>query len=161
LAQVVHLKGRDEGVGGSGREGELCTAVLLNGKGVGYLNDHVRRSSRVPPGVRLALPRESPRAGENGLELRQLPDGQAGRYEGGGMSGGGGEAGTRAGARRGGGRGGRPESTPRWCACVGGTSRGGTRAAGRGGSRAGCRSARASALAPSRRDGRGSAARPR
>ncbi|HXG12509.1 MAG TPA: hypothetical protein VNK04_22325 [Gemmataceae bacterium] len=72
--QVVHLKGPGDGIGAALERGELRTEVVVNGQRVDYLNRHVGRASEGPRRIRVILPRRSLRAGDNVLELRQVPD---------------------------------------------------------------------------------------
>jgi hypothetical protein len=77
--RVAGLKGQADGVGGSLHGGALCTAVVVNGKQVSYLNDEVLRSSPAPQRLRVALPSNCLRAGENTVELRQIPEQKTGQ----------------------------------------------------------------------------------
>jgi hypothetical protein len=79
VVRVQHLKGREEGVGGSLQEGALCTAVSINGRRVGFLNDYVQRSTPAHQTLRLPLRREALRAGDNVLEVRQIPEPRTGQ----------------------------------------------------------------------------------
>jgi hypothetical protein len=79
VVRVQHLKGREEGVGGALQQGGLCTAVWVNGRQVGFLNDYVQRSTPAHQTVRLPLRREALRSGDNVLEVRQIPEPRTGQ----------------------------------------------------------------------------------
>jgi hypothetical protein len=81
--EVAHLQGRGDGpaIAQALQRGGLRTAVLLNGREIDYLNRLGERSSAERCRLRLPLPREALRVGENVLELRQMLDRQTGQYE--------------------------------------------------------------------------------
>ena len=81
VARVAHLPGPEDGaaVAAALKAGALRTEVRLNGRAVDYLNRFVDRMSETPAEVRVPLPADQLRAGENVLELRQTADPAAGR----------------------------------------------------------------------------------
>jgi hypothetical protein len=85
--RVAHLKGNEDGDARAWERGELRTEVLVNAKLVDYLNRHVPRASREPVPLTIALPGGVLRAGQNTLQLREVPERQTGHYEQCGVSG--------------------------------------------------------------------------
>jgi hypothetical protein len=81
--QVAHLKGPGDGrkIAQALAAGAWRTELLLNGKPVDYLNRLVESSSADFRTLRVALPREALKMGENVLEIRQTSDRETGRYE--------------------------------------------------------------------------------
>jgi hypothetical protein len=81
--QVAHLKGPGDGqkIARALAAGGRRTEVLLNGKPVEYLNRLVERSSADFRTLRVGLPREALKMGENVLEIRQTSDPETGQYE--------------------------------------------------------------------------------
>jgi hypothetical protein len=80
---VAHLKGPGDGrkmAQALERRG-LRTEVLLNGKPVDYLNRHVESASAELRTLRISLPRDLLKSGDNHLELRQTVDPNTGQYE--------------------------------------------------------------------------------
>lgn len=80
---VAHLKGPGDGrkMAQALDRGGLRTEVLLNGKPVDYLNRHVESSSAELHSLRIGLPRDALKIGDNQLELRQTIDRETGQYE--------------------------------------------------------------------------------
>jgi hypothetical protein len=80
---VAHLKGPGDGrkMAQALERGGLRTEVVLNGKTVDYLNRHVESSAAEFRSVRIGLPRDALKVGDNQLELRQTIDRDTGQYE--------------------------------------------------------------------------------
>jgi hypothetical protein len=81
LVWVARLKGPEDGIARALQSGGLRTEVLVNGQRVEYLNRLVDRAEPEPRALRVALPANLLRAGENVLELRQTPEQRTERYE--------------------------------------------------------------------------------
>jgi len=81
--QVAHLKGPGDGrtMAQALERGSLRTELLINGKPVDYLNRHVERCSAELRTVRISVPRDALRTGDNLLELRQTIDRDTGQHE--------------------------------------------------------------------------------
>lgn len=81
--EVTYLKGPGDGkaIAEALQRGGLRTVVVVNGKEVDYLNRLVEHSAAEPRRLRMALPKEALRTGENVIELQQSADRDTGRYE--------------------------------------------------------------------------------
>jgi hypothetical protein len=82
VVRAANLSGPGDGadVAQALQDGGLRTDVIINGQSVDYLNRHVTKATREPRSIRLKVPRNLLRTGENELELRQTPDPETGRY---------------------------------------------------------------------------------
>lgn len=82
VVTVAHLPGPGDGpkIAQTLAKGGGRTEVLVNGKVIDYLNRLVESSSAEPRSVRVRVPRESLKAGENSVELRLTLDRDTGRY---------------------------------------------------------------------------------
>lgn len=82
VVEVSHLQGPGDGreVAAVLERGGLRTEVRVNDTEVDYLNRHGGRASPEPRSLRLRVPKQALRAGENVLEVRLTPDGDTGQY---------------------------------------------------------------------------------
>jgi hypothetical protein len=81
VVEAVRLKGPGDGIGPALERGERRTEVLVNGRGVDYLNHHIDRALEEPRRVAVDLPAGVLRTGENVVEVRQTPERASERVE--------------------------------------------------------------------------------
>jgi hypothetical protein len=74
LVSVLNLQGPGDGIADALKRGELRTEVVLNGQVIDYLNQHVDKAQKDARVVRLSLPREILKIGDNRLIIRQTPE---------------------------------------------------------------------------------------
>jgi hypothetical protein len=81
VVEVTELHGAHDGLASALARGDRATQFVVNDRPIAYLNRYVERASRTPQQIRLAVPRQFLRVGENILELRQTRDRDTGNYE--------------------------------------------------------------------------------
>jgi hypothetical protein len=86
IVSVVQLKGPGDGIELALERGELRTEVWINGERVDYLNRLVDKAQTRPQRLTVTIPKKFLRAGENVLELRQIPEAGTDHYENCGVS---------------------------------------------------------------------------
>jgi hypothetical protein len=74
LVSVLNLQGPGDGIADALKRGEFRTEVVLNGQVIDYLNQHVDKAQKDARVVRLSLPREVLKIGDNRLIIRQTPE---------------------------------------------------------------------------------------